>query len=174
MLSPKPLSTNSKDAPRTVSNTALADLSQPKREQLSMGVPAFSLRSCGFPCGVRAVSATLIEVYCLHSLNCGFFVEQYCFGQVDCCHESSVCDPCNCSQSSSHLVKHFRAPVCRMLGTSYSLICTCPQTKVLFEQSPVKQHYYQGTCAPSTGRCLEHPANRRPCEIPKIYTFCTG
>jgi len=66
MLSPKRMSTNSKDAGRMVSNTALADLSHPKHEQLSMGVPAFSLRSYGFPCGVRAVSATLIEVKYLH------------------------------------------------------------------------------------------------------------
>ena len=62
MLSPKRMSTNSKDARRTVSNTALADLSQPKREQLSMGVPAFTLRSSGSRGAVRAVLAALTEV----------------------------------------------------------------------------------------------------------------
>ena len=62
VLGYKRMSANSNDAVRMVSNTALADLSQPKHEQLSMGVPAFNLRSCGFPCGVQAVLATLIEV----------------------------------------------------------------------------------------------------------------
>ena len=62
VLASKRVSVNSNDAKRMVSNTVLTDWSQPKHEQLSMGIPAFSLLSCVFPCGVRAVLATVIEV----------------------------------------------------------------------------------------------------------------
>lgn len=56
----KRVSANSNDAGDLVFNTTLANPSQ--HAQVSVGVPAFSLRSCDFPCGVRAVLATLIEV----------------------------------------------------------------------------------------------------------------
>ncbi len=63
VLSTKRLSANSNDAGEMVSSNALANLSHPKHEPVSVGVPAVSLRSCGFPCGLRAVSAALIEVH---------------------------------------------------------------------------------------------------------------
>lgn len=132
MLSTKPSSANSSDARRMASNTTLADLSQPKHEQLSMDIPAVSLRSCGFPCGVRAVSATLIEVEKMLYLNQScqdsifsdcllWFLSTVLLWPIILLPRSSVTVPSNCFQSSSHFVKPFRAPVCRMLGTCYTV-----------------------------------------------------
>ena len=62
VLSTKRLTANSNDAGEMVSSNALANLSHPKHEPVSVGVPAVSLRSPGFRGVARAVSAAFIEV----------------------------------------------------------------------------------------------------------------
>ncbi len=87
VLSSKRMSANSNNAGETVLNIALAKPSQPKHEQVSVGVPAVSLRSCGFRGAVRAVFAASIEVqHLLRLLSLGSFnsTALACIGQIDC------------------------------------------------------------------------------------------
>lgn len=81
------MSANSNDAGEMVSDATLAKPSQPKHEQVSAGVPAVSLRFCGFRGAVRAVFAASIEVqHLLRLLSLGSFnsTALACIGQIDC------------------------------------------------------------------------------------------